>query len=103
MNATRQSRWAMWAIILLAAVTTKFSWAAPTQADRETARTLMDQADAQFEAKSYAEALKLYQAAHDLMGVPTTGLEVAKARAALGQLVEARDMALSVTRIPVQP
>jgi hypothetical protein len=76
--------------------------AAPTQADKETARTLMDQGDAQTEAKDYAAALKLYQAAHDLMGVPTTGLEVARTQLALGQLLEARDTALAVTRIPSQ-
>ena len=77
--------------------------AAPTEADKETARSLMDQGDAKAEAKDFAAALKLYQAADDLMGVPTTGLEVARMQAALGQLLEARDTALAVARIAVQP
>ena len=37
------------------------------------------------------------------MHVPTTGLAVARTQAALGLLVEARDTALGVTRIPVIP
>jgi hypothetical protein len=87
------------AVVLLATVAT----AAPTEADKETARSLMDQGDAQAESKHYTEALKLYQAAHDLMQVPTTGLEVARMQVALGQLLEARDTALAVTRLAVQP
>ena len=36
------------------------------------------------------------------MHVPTTGYEVAHQEAALGMLVEARDMALRVTRLPAE-
>jgi hypothetical protein len=101
MTSARPHKWTV-TIVLLATLASGRSVAAPTQADKETARHLMDQADTQVEAKHYAEALKLYQAAHDLVGVPTTGLEVAKTQAALGQLVEARDTALSVVRFPKQ-
>ena len=74
--------------------------AAPTAEDRETARGLMDQADDKYEARAFEEALRLYLAAHQIMNVPTTGIEVAKAQAALGQLVEARNTALAVVRMP---
>ncbi len=47
-------------------------------------------------------ALKSFQAADTIMRVPTTGFELAKTQAA-GLLVEARDTALRVTRMPVQP
>ena len=42
-------------------------------------------------------ALKRYEAAHEIMGVPTTGIEVARTRAKLGQLVEARAVAIELT------
>ena len=74
--------------------------AAPTAEDRETARGLMDQADEKYEARAYEAALRLYLAAHQIMNVPTTGIEVAKTQAALGQLVEARGTALDVVRMP---
>ncbi|MGE5784214.1 MAG: hypothetical protein ACM3ZE_06470 [Myxococcales bacterium] len=74
--------------------------AAPTAADRETARDLMDQGDDQMDQRQYAEALRLYRAADDLMHVPTTAIEVAHAQAALGLLVEARTAALAVLRFP---
>jgi hypothetical protein len=72
----------------------------PTAVDKETARALMDEGDKHMEAQSYEAALKAYQAAHDIMFVPTTGLEVARALAALRRLIEARDMSLWVIRYP---
>jgi hypothetical protein len=77
--------------------------AAPTAADRETARGLLKDGDTKFDSKDYRAALKNYEAAHSIMGYPSTGFAVAKTRAALGLLVEARDMALEVTRIPPKP
>jgi hypothetical protein len=74
--------------------------AGPTAADRETARTLMDRGDGLAAKKDLAGALAAYEAADALVHVPTTGIEVAKTRAALGRLVEARDAALSVARAP---
>jgi hypothetical protein len=79
------------------------AWAEPSAADRETARTLMDEGDKLIESRQLASALKAYRAAHALMGVPTTGIEVGKTEAAMGMLVEARDTLLAVSRIPAQP
>jgi hypothetical protein len=62
----------------------------------------MDQGDAAMSKKDYAAALKAYQTADQLMKVPTTGLAVARAQAEGGKLLEARDTALRVTRIPVK-
>jgi hypothetical protein len=63
----------------------------------------MNDGDRRFLAKDYAGALSAYQGAHAIMGVPTTGTAVARSLAALGQLVEARDAAVLVTRRPAQP
>src|SRR5262249_1001249 len=65
------------------------AYAEPSAADRETARSLMNEGDAKFDAKNYAQALKAYQGAHAIMGLPSTGYAVARTQAALGQLVEA--------------
>jgi hypothetical protein len=77
--------------------------AQPTAADKETARSLMDQGDKAFEAKDFNAALKHYSAAHSIMKVPTTGIEVARTQAALGQLIEARELALEIGRGTSQP
>jgi hypothetical protein len=76
------------------------AWAAPSAADRETARSLLQDGDRRSESKDYSAALQKYEAAHAIMGFPSTGYAVAKTRAALGLLVEARDLALEVTRMP---
>ena len=77
--------------------------AEPTAADRETARNLMDEADEKYEAGAYEDALRLYVGAHEIMKVPTTGVEVAKTQMALGRLLEARNTALAVVRMPSHP
>jgi len=78
------------------------TWAA-TDAEKETARSLMDDGDRLRAAQDNAGALQRYQAAHDIMKVPTTGIEVAKTLQALGKLVEARRMAIEVANLPVAP
>jgi hypothetical protein len=75
----------------------------PSAADRETARALLLDGRAKLEAKDFQGALRSFKAAHAIMGVPTTGLDLAKAEEALGQLVEARVTALDVTRFPLRP
>jgi hypothetical protein len=72
-------------------------------ADRETARGLMEQGDDQYEKGQWDKALELYRGAHELMMVPTTGIAVARVLERMKRLVEARDMALQVARIPAQP
>ena len=71
-----------------------------TPADRETARALMDEGDGKIGRGDLRGALDAYLAADKIMGVPTTGLEVGKAQARLGLLLEARDSLLRVTRYP---
>lgn len=85
-------------LALPAALGTSTAWAEPSAADKETARSLLDAGDKKFAAKDYAGALKAYQGAHTIMGVPTTGVALAKAQEALGMLVEARDTLLAVAR-----
>lgn len=76
---------------------------AQTAADRETARVLMDDGDEQLEKGAFEAALKLYLGAHEIMHVPTTGIEVARAYARMEKLVEARDAALEVLRMTAVP
>jgi hypothetical protein len=97
------SRW--FRTVLLAGTSAMFAMPASAQsaADRETARALMKQGDVAFEAADYRAALKAYETAHGIMQVPTTGLALARAQEKLGLLVEARNTALTVSRIAVQP
>ena len=74
--------------------------AAPSAAQRETARRLMDEGKERARAGDKDRAVEAYQKAHDLMKVPTTGVALAKAHLAVGHLVEARDIALEVGRMP---
>jgi hypothetical protein len=71
-----------------------------TARDKETARNLLDQGDKLFEADDVAGALQKYRAADEIMGVPTTAVEVGRALETLGRLVEARDAYLRVMRYP---
>jgi len=79
-----------------------FAQAPPSAADKETARTLMNQGDDRFEAKDYAGALEAYQGADSIMHLPMTGASLARAQVALGLLLEARDTALQVAHLPAQ-
>lgn len=74
--------------------------AEPTAAQKETAHALVVQGRKKLEAKDYAGAIQALQAAHDIMKVPTTALDLAIAWAATGKLVEARSVAREVARMP---
>lgn len=74
-----------------------------TKTEVEMARNLMDEGDAKLERGDARGALLSYRAAHTLMNVPTTGIEVARVEAKLGKLVEARKVAREVVLIPVKP
>jgi hypothetical protein len=89
------------AAILASMLVATAARADPTAADRETARTLMDQGHVLQDKGDLKEALKHFKAADDIMHVPTTAVPVAKLQVALGLLVEARDtLASSMRRTP---
>ena len=77
--------------------------AEPSLSDRETARALMDDGDAKRDKGDFKAALKSYEAADAIMHVPTTGLEVARAQAQLGLLLEARETLGRLGRLPPKP
>lgn len=70
----------------------------PSAAAKDTARTLLLDCRKQVVDKNLDAALKSCQGAHAIMGVPSTGLELAKVFEAKGKLIEARDTALEVQR-----
>src|SRR5260370_39928772 len=74
----------------------------PTAADRETARSLMQEGRELREKGDLQGALKRFQAADGIMHVPTTGLEVARTQATLGLLVGARDTIATIPKAPSQ-
>lgn len=76
--------------------------AEPTAVEKETARTLMQEGRDLRDRKDLKGALQRFQAADQLMVVPTTGFEVASTQVALGLLVEARETLGRVHRLPVQ-
>ncbi len=76
--------------------------AEPSAADKARATQLMDDGFDYREKKDEQSALKAFGAADTLMNVPTTAIEVARSQAALGMLVEARDTAARVTKMPVR-
>lgn len=83
---------------------TSLAWAQePSAADKETARNLLLSGREKFGKKDFKGAYEAFRAAYDLVKVPTTGLDLARAQEALGMLTEARDTALEVKRMPEQP
>jgi hypothetical protein len=74
--------------------------AAPSAAERDTARALMNEGDQLNDDGDVRGALARYQAAHEIMHVPTTGFDVARLQAKLGLLVEARASAMEVVNLP---
>ncbi len=88
------------AALLVACLVTSGARAAPTPAELETARSLMDQGYEQRDKGNIKEALKRFQAANDIVNVPTTALEVARTQATLGLLVEARDTLAALRKLP---
>ncbi len=74
----------------------------PSLADKETARALFRLGDDKFHQGDYSGALDAFEAADEIMGVPTTKLERARTLTMLGRLLEAHDVLLRVSRIPVE-
>jgi hypothetical protein len=77
--------------------------AEPSAGDRETARSLMQEARELRDKGHLQDALKRFKAADDLMRVPTTGLELARTQAAMGLLLEARDTIANIRKMPSSP
>jgi hypothetical protein len=88
------------ASVLLAAAS---AYAQPNAADRETARSLMQEGRELRDKGHVQDALKRFKAADDIMHVPTTALEVARTQAAVGQLIEARDTIANIRKAPASP
>ncbi|HEY1698045.1 MAG TPA: hypothetical protein VGG39_38055 [Polyangiaceae bacterium] len=76
---------------------------AHSAADVAQARELFNQAMDLREKGDAAGALDKFRAAHSLAATPITGLELGRTCVSLGKLVEAREVFLSVGRIPSQP
>jgi hypothetical protein len=76
---------------------------APTAAERETARGLMEAGDDKLAAGDLRGALEAYRSADEIMNVPTTALAVGRALARLGKLVSAVDALGRARRHPSSP
>jgi hypothetical protein len=72
----------------------------PTPAQREKARDLMLEGRVRRDAHNVRGALESFRQAHWIMGVPTTGLELAATQAELRMLVEARRTLSEVLHFP---
>jgi hypothetical protein len=66
--------------------------AQPSKLDKDAARTLVYQGDERMRKRDYDGARKAYERAHEIMQVPTTGIELARAHLWMGQLVEAKQV-----------
>jgi hypothetical protein len=97
------SRFAACACLVAALGIAPMARAQPSAADRETARSLMDEGRELRDKKDLKAALDRFQRADDIMHVPTTGYEVARMQVSLGLLVEARDTIARVLHLPASP
>ncbi len=75
----------------------------PTAAERDTARSRMEEGDARRERGDLRGALRFFEEADAIMRVPSTGLEVARTQVQLGLLLEAKDTLARVVKIPTRP
>ena len=75
--------------------------AGPSKEDRERANALMDEGDEDVKRGDLAAALDVYQKAHAIMHVPTTGIEVARTLDKLGKLMDALVATREVLAMPV--
>lgn len=74
----------------------------PTAADVESALQLYKDGKKLRESGDLPKALEKLRAAHALVETPITALELGRTYAMMGKLVEAREILLSVPRIPVR-
>jgi len=90
-------------LLLGVLLSTVVAQAQPTAVQKETARELMAEARELRDKGDLEAALTRFGAADSLMGVPTTGFEVAATQAQLGRLVEARETLRRVLAIAQSP
>lgn len=95
--------WLAGALTLCLCLATALAVAQPSAAQKETARGLMAEGRELREQGDLHAALSRFTAADSLMGVPTTGFEVAATQADLGRLVEARETLRRVLALPQGP
>jgi len=62
----------------------------PSAVDKDAARSLVQQGDERMAAEDLEGALEAYRRADDIMGVPTTSIEVGRVAMLLGRLVQAK-------------
>jgi hypothetical protein len=87
--------------MVLALASPRDAAAEPTAADVETARGLYVEGLELRDGGKLEMSLGRFKAAHALAATPITSLELGRAHMLLGELVEARDVLLSVERMPV--
>jgi len=90
-------------VVALALLSSTAAYAEPSASDKDTARALMGAANKAFADGDFKSALESFRGADAIMGLPTTGLGVMRTEEKLGLLVEARDKALEIGRIPAKP
>jgi hypothetical protein len=72
-------------------------------ADRETARSMMQEGRDLRDKGDLKGALQRFKTADDIMHVPTTSLEVARTQVSLGMLIEALDTIAAIRKTPASP
>ena len=75
----------------------------PSAAERETARTRMEQGESARERGDLRAALRAFEEADAIMRVPSTGLEVARTQIMLNLLLEAKETLGRVKSTPPRP
>lgn len=88
------------AVLVVALALAGTAGAEPNAADVETARGLYVEGLELRDAGRLEVSLARFKAAHALAATPITSLELGRAHALLAQLVEAREVLLSVERMP---
>jgi hypothetical protein len=98
------SKWRLGGSVLAClSLASALAHAQPSSAQKETARGLMAEGRELREQGDLQSALSRFMAADALMGVPTTGFEMAATQADLGKLVEARETLRRVLALPQSP
>jgi hypothetical protein len=98
------SKWRLGgSLVLCLSLAGALAHAQPSAAQKQTARGLMAEGRELREQGDLQSALARFMAADALMGVPTTGFEMAATQAELGKLVEARETLRRVLALPQSP